>query len=179
MNILAFGASASATSINASLARFAASLVPRAQVEALDLRDFALPLYSEDLEREIGIPEAARAFFERIGGADGIVVSFAEHNGSYTAAWKNLFDWMSRIDRQVFQGRPAVYLATSPGPGGAGNVLAAAKGSARFFGADLKAAVSVPRFYEAFDRDAGRITDPAVLAQLTEAAEALAAPALA
>ncbi|SDW73752.1 NAD(P)H-dependent FMN reductase [Albimonas donghaensis] len=179
MKILAFGASTSARSINTSLARFAATLIPGAEVDLLDLRDHALPIFSEDLENEIGVPEAARAFFDKIGAADGVIVSFAEHNGAYTAAWKNLFDWASRIDPKVFQGKPAVFLATSPGPGGAASVLASAKGSARFFGADLKAAVSVASFHTVFDAETGRITDPAVVADLTEAADALAQRAFA
>ncbi|MGG7565818.1 NADPH-dependent FMN reductase [Rhodovulum sp. DZ06] len=174
MKILAFGASTSGASINRALAGFAASLVPGAEVELLDLRAFQPPLFSEDLEAEIGQPPAARAFLARIAAADALVVSFAEHNGSYTAAWKNLFDWASRIERKVFQDKPAVYLAASPGPGGGGSVLEAAKGSAGVFGADLRAAVSVARFHEVFDAGAGRVTDRAVLAQLTAAAGALA-----
>lgn len=179
MKILAFAASNSATSINKALAEFAATLVPLAEIEILDLRDFDLPLYSVDLETEIGIPPAAKRFLDRIGAADAIIVSFAEHNGSYIAAYKNLFDWASRLDQRVFQGKPALYLSTSPGPGGAASVLAQAKGSARFFGAELKAAVSVGSFHQVFDLTSGRVTDPAILAKLTEAAEALTLQAVA
>lgn len=173
MKILAFGASNSTTSINKALARFTASLVPGAEVEVLDLNDFDLPTYGEDLEKEIGQPAAAKAFFDKIGSVDGVIVSFAEHNGSYTAAYKNLFDWASRIDQKVYQNKPTVFLSTSPGPGGAGSVLASAKGSAQFFGVDLKAAVSVPSFYDAFDAETGRITAPRALAELTAAAKTL------
>ena len=103
-----------------------------------------------------------------------MIVSFAEHNGSYSAAYKNLFDWASRIDQKVFQNKPTIYLSTSPGPGGAGSVLSSAKGSARFFGVDLKASVSVANFHDVFDAQTGRITEPSALADLTAAAEALA-----
>ena len=174
MNILAFGASTSRASINKSLARFTATLVPHAEIDVLDLADYDLPIFSTDLEAEIGKPPAAQAFFDRIGAADGVIVSFAEHNGSYSAAYKNLFDWASRIDQKVFQNKPTVYLSTSPGAGGAGSVLALAKGSARFFGADLKAAVSVASFYDVFDPETGRITEPTALSALTVAAETLA-----
>ncbi|MEO9825135.1 MAG: NAD(P)H-dependent oxidoreductase [Paracoccaceae bacterium] len=174
MKILAFGASNSKTSINKALAQLTATLVPNADVEVLDLNDYALPIYSEDLEKEIRLPEAARKFFEKIGSADGVIVSFAEHNGTYSAAYKNLFDWASRIDQKVFQDKPTIYLSTSPGPGGAGSVLASAKGSAEFFGVDLRAAVSVRNFYDVFDTSSGRITDPGVLSELTAAAQSLA-----
>lgn len=174
MKILTFGASNSKNSINKALARFTATLVPGGEIEVLDLSDYDLPIFSEDLEKEIGQPPAAKKFFEKIGAADAVVVSFAEHNGSYAAAYKNLFDWASRIDQKVFQDKPTVYLSTSPGPGGAASVLASAKGSARFFGVDLKASVSVANFYEVFDAETGHITEPNALAELTAAAETLA-----
>jgi chromate reductase len=176
MKILTFGASHAKTSINKALARFTATLVPGAEIDVLDLSDYDLPIYSEDLEKQIGHPPAAKAFFEKIGSADGVIVSFAEHNGSSAATYKNLFDWASRIDQKVFQNKPTVYLATSPGPGGAASVLAAAKSSALFFGVDLKAAVSVPSFYDVFDAKTGRIEDPNALADLIAAAETLAPP---
>ena len=87
------------------------------------------------------------------------VISYAEHNGSYTAAYKNLFDWMSRITRGVFQDRPTLLLSTSPGPGGAANVLAAAKNSAPHFAADVRAAVSVPSFHHNFDLESNLVSD--------------------
>ena len=74
---------------------------------------------SEDREAELGKPELAQQFFDKLGRGDAIMISFAEHNGSYTAAYKNLFDWTSRIDQKVFQNKPMILLATSPGPGGA------------------------------------------------------------
>ncbi|MBR9862905.1 MAG: NAD(P)H-dependent oxidoreductase [Rhodobacteraceae bacterium] len=169
MKIVAFGASTSSTSINKSLAAFAASLAKGAEVEILDLNDFEIPLFSEDAEMKLGQPQAAQEFLNKIKSADGVIVSFAEHNGSYTAAYKNLFDWASRIDQKVYQDKPTVFLATSPGAGGAGSVLAAAKASAPFFGVDLKAAVSVKSFYQAFDAETQSITDPVARAELESA----------
>ena len=153
MKLLAFAASSSSTSINKQLARYAASLVEGADIEILDLNDFEMPIFSEDKEREIGQPEQAKNFFAKLGQADAIIISFAEHNGSYTSAYKNIFDWTSRIDQKLFQNKAMVLLATSPGPGGAASVLAAAKGSAPYFAGDVKATLSVPSFYENFDSD--------------------------
>jgi chromate reductase len=50
-----------------------------------------------------------------------------------------------------------VLLATSPGPGGAATVLAAAVGSAPFFDGEVKAHLSIPSFYENFDVDKGQL----------------------
>jgi chromate reductase len=50
-----------------------------------------------------------------------------------------------------------VLLATSPGPGGAATVLAAAVGSAPFFDGEVKAHLSIPSFYDNFDVDKGQL----------------------
>ncbi len=86
MKVLAFAASNSRQSINRTLAAYAAGLIDNATVEVLDINDYEMPIYSEDREKELGQPEQARNFFKKIGEADAIVVSYAEHNGSYTAA---------------------------------------------------------------------------------------------
>ncbi|MCG6201047.1 NADPH-dependent FMN reductase [Psychromonas antarctica] len=159
MKVLAFAATSSKNSINKQLANYAAKQIEGALVELIDLNDYEMPLFSEDREKELGHPELAKAFYQKLGEADVIVISFAEHNGSYSAAYKNLFDWTSRINTKVFQNKPVIMLATSPGPGGAATVLAAAKGSAPYFGADLKGAISVPSFYDNFDVENGRLTN--------------------
>ena len=167
MKILAFAASSSRKSINKALVTYAAnllqdSIVEDAEVEIIDINDFEMPIYSVDREEEGGIPQEAHQFFNKIGDADALVIAYAEHNGFYTAAYKNLFDWTSRINREVYQGKPMVILASSPGPGGAGNVLATAKSSAPFYAADIKGDLSVPNFYKNFDVDNGRITNQEV-----------------
>lgn len=159
MKILAFGASNSSTSINKALAAYAASLVKDASVEVLDLNDFEIPMFSEDREKEIGQPKLAKNFLAKIKCADAVIVSFAEHNGTYSVAYKNLFDWASRITRDVFQNKPVVFLATSPGPGGAQSVLKVATDSARFFAADVRSSLSIPSFYDNFDISTQQLTN--------------------
>jgi len=153
MKLLTFAASSSSQSINKQLAIHAASLVEDAEIEVLDINDYEMPIFSSDREQELGQPEQAKQFYAKLGEADAIIISFAEHNGSYTAAYKNLFDWTSRIDMKVFQNKPMVFLATSPGPGGAATVLNAAVNSAPYFAADVKAHLSIPSFYDNFDME--------------------------
>ena len=110
MKILAFAASTSRGSINRALVEHAAKrllseFLPNASIELLDLNDYEMPIYSIDREREFGIPAKAGEFFSKIGAADALLVSFAEHNGFVTAAWKNAFDWMSRIENQGLAGK--------------------------------------------------------------------------
>jgi chromate reductase len=176
MNILAFAASSNTRSINEKLASYVAHLIEGGSVEVLNIDDYEMPLFSEDRERQLGQPYQARAFFQKIGAADAIIVSFAEHNGSYTAAYKNLFDWTSRIDTRVFQSKPMIYLSASPGPGGAANVLAAAVESAPHFGADIRASLSVPRFHDNFDLEANMMINADIQAQLWQAVQRLQLP---
>ncbi|MFC1536769.1 NADPH-dependent FMN reductase [Pseudomonadota bacterium] len=173
MKIIAFGASTSKESINKIMASYAANLIDGAQVELLDLNDFEVPLFSQDKETEIGQPQPAKDFLAKLESADAIVISFAEHNGSYTAAYKSLFDWCSRINQKVFQQKPAIFLSTSPGPGGAASVLASAVNSAPFFGADVKGSLSIPSFYENFDVVNHELIDQSIKMQLVDTVESL------
>lgn len=175
MRILAFAASNSRKSINKQLARYAGSLIENAEVELLDINNYEMPIYSADREEESGIPQLAHDFYAKIGGADALVISYAEHNGSYTAAYKNLYDWTSRIEMKVYQNKSMVMLATSPGPGGAKTVLAAATTSAPYFGGDLKGSLSVPSFFSNFDAETGVVSNPEIQADLKSLMTKLAA----
>jgi len=166
MKVLAFGTSNSRHSINQSLAQYAAGLLPGAEVETLDINDYEMPIFSIEREQTLGQPDQARAFLQRISKVDALIVSFAEHNGNLTAAYKNLFDWSSRIDTKVYQGKPVVFLATSPGKGGAATALKIAVDSAPYFGADLRGSFSVPDFTNNFNSDRQDMTNTKMHAAL-------------
>ena len=173
MKLIAFAASNSKKSINKQLVTYAASLLETPDVEVLDLNDYELPLFSVDKEQELGQPQLAQDFFAKIGTCDALIISFAEHNGSYTAAYKNLFDWRSRINQKIFQNKPIVLLSTSPGAGGAANVLAAAVNSAPHFNGELKASLSIPGFYQNFDVEQGCLINQELNSQLIAAVNSL------
>lgn len=169
MRVLAFAASNSSKSINRNLVEYAASFLENCEIDTLDIHDFEMPIYRADREETDGIPQLAHDFLARIGEADALLVSFAEHNGSYSAAFKNLFDWCSRIGRDVWQGKPMVLLSTSPGPGGAARVLAAAETAAPHFGGEVKASFSVPSFFDNFDMESNHLKDDALKTELAGA----------
>jgi len=168
MKILAFAATSSSKSINRQLVNYATSLVDPDEndIEILDLNDYELPLFSEDREAELGQPQLARDFIDKIANSEAIVISFAEHNGSYTVAYKNIFDWASRITMKVFQGKRMVMLATSPGPGGASNVLRSAVESSGYFDGKVVGKLSVPSFYEKFDSASAVLRDESLQSEL-------------
>ena len=168
MKLLAFGASTSSASINRKFANYAANQVAGAEVTDLDLRSYALPIYSSDEEELNGSPADAQKFLETIRAHDAIVVSMAEHNGSYAAAFKNLYDWTSRIEQKLWSDRPMLLLATSPGGRGGATVLAAAEATFSRMGARSVTTFSLPSFYENFDAEKG-VTDEGLAADLAAA----------
>ncbi|MES9990330.1 MAG: NAD(P)H-dependent oxidoreductase [Candidatus Thiodiazotropha sp.] len=173
MKLLAFAASSSKRSINKHLVTYAASLLDGAETEVLDLNDYELPLFSVDREEQLGQPQPAKDFLAKIEACDALIISFAEHNGSYTAAYKNLFDWCSRINKKVYHEKPVVLLSASPGAGGGASVLSLAIASAPFFGASVKASLSIPNFHQNFDLQSGVLTNQDLNAKLVEAVACL------
>lgn len=151
--IIAFAGTNSKQSINKQLATYAANQLKDAEVSTLDLNDFELPLYGIDLEMESGIPENAHRFLETIKSSDGIVLSLAEHNGVYSAVFKNLIDWMSRIENKLFANTPMLLMATSPGGRGGMTVLELGKTTLPFMGANIVADFSLPSFGQNFSDD--------------------------
>ena len=151
--IVAIGASNSKTSINKELAIYAASKVTNSETVVADLNDFDLPLYGIDHETEHGVPENAIRLSDLLESADGLVISLAEHNGSYTTAFKNAYDWLSRINKQVWKNKPMLLLSTSPGSRGGASVLGAAKAGFPHMGGNIIADFSLPSFHENFSSE--------------------------
>lgn len=161
MKILAFAASNSRNSVNRKLATHAAELARArgAEIEMIDLNDYEMPIYSIDRELEGGIPSAAHDFLAEIGEADALIISFAEHNGNYSAAFKNIFDWASRVRMDVYQGKDMLLLATSPGAGGGQHVLNIAGSASPHFGGKVLGTLGIPSFGENFDEAKGELTN--------------------
>lgn len=153
--ILAFGASNSSKSINRQLATWASLQLDGAEIDLIDLNDFEMPLYGIDKENESGIPEEAMRFKKLIQECDGILISFAEHNGSYTAAFKNLFDWTSRVEKAMWNHKPMFLMATSPGKRGAKSVLSVAVNDFPRRSGQVVADFSLPSFGENFSVEEG------------------------
>ncbi|WP_027136515.1 NADPH-dependent FMN reductase [Gaetbulibacter saemankumensis] len=168
-NIIAFAGSNSTDSINKQLVTYGASLLESVEVELLDLNNFELPLFGVDYEREQGIPKEAYKFLEYIKNSNGILLSLAEHNGAYTAAFKNLLDWMSRIESKTFYGKPMLLLATSTGKRGGASVLEIAKSRFPYHNAEITDVFSLPSFGDNFKN--GKIVNEEFDAQLKEAVE--------
>ena len=150
--VIAFAGSNSSTSINKRLATYAASLLDKneIEIEILDLNDYDLPMFGVDLEKKIGSPDNAGKFLEKIRTSDGVIVSLAEHNGAYSAVFKNLYDWMSRIEKNLWYDKPMLLMAASTGGRGGASVLEIAEGKFPRMGAKIVASYSFPSFNDNF-----------------------------
>lgn len=64
-------------------------------VEDIDLRDYPMPIFDEDLEAA-ATPEAASRLAQKFAAADIVVMVSPEYNSGVTALLKNSIDWVSR-----------------------------------------------------------------------------------
>lgn len=166
--ILALAGSTRTASYNKALARAAARAAEAAGASAtyIDLRDFPLPLYDEDLERAEGLPEAAKQLRAVFFAHDGLILASPEYNGGYSAVLKNAIDWLSRRQGEeaplrAFAGKPVLLLAASPGVLGGVRVLAqlrALLGGIQMI--VLPEQKALPKAGEAFDEQ-GELVDAA------------------
>lgn len=159
--IVALGASNSKKSINKKLATFAAHQVVNGEVTILDLNDYEMPIYGIDKELESGIPQLAVDFKAQLKAADGIIISFAEHNGAYSTAFKNIMDWVSRIkdETTTWAEKPMFLLATSPGGRGGSTVLDIAANKFKWMNKNRIVHFSLPFFGKNFTDDQGIINE--------------------
>lgn len=179
--ILAFAGSTRADSYNKKLARIAADGAREAgaEVTLIDLRDYPLPLFDEDLERDQGPPDPAlalkRLFFEH----SGLLISSPEYNSSISAVLKNAIDWVSRPlpgERAFapFAGKVAALVSASPGSlGGLRGLvhLRSILGNLKII--VLPEQVAVPGADRAFD-PAGQLIDQARGQQVRDVGKKLA-----
>ena len=142
-------------------------MVNNVDVNVLDLNNFELPLYGIDYEIEHGIPGNAHKFLDLIKSSNGIVLSLAEHNGSYSVAFKNIFDWMSRIESNLWNDKPMLLMTTAPGGRGGMTVMNIAKEKFPFMGGNIVSNFSLPFFAKNFSE--GEIIDEEFDNQLKEA----------
>ncbi len=165
--ILAFAGSTRKDSYNKRLVQIAASGAKSAgaEISVIDLRDFGLPLFDEDLEREQGTPEVATRLKALMVEHDGFLISSPEYNSSITAVLKNAIDWASRPvpgepPLAAFRGKAALILSASPGALGGLRGLVHLRAILGNLGVVvLPDQVAVSKAFEAF-LDDGSLKDP-------------------
>ncbi|MDB4292213.1 NAD(P)H-dependent oxidoreductase [Maribacter sp.] len=164
--IIALGGSNSKHSINKTLAVYVASQLEDVEVVVVDLNDYDIPLYGIDIENTDGIPKDVTRLNDLLVSADGVVISLAEHNGSYAAAFKSVYDWLSRIDTNVWKNTPMFLMAASPGGRGGATVLQAAMTTFPRMGATIVTSFSLQAFHTNFTENG--MSDAALNADLKQ-----------
>jgi NAD(P)H-dependent FMN reductase len=151
--ILTIGGSNSKTSISKQLAEYAADMISNVEIIKIDLNNYPLPLFSVDAEEKNGFSAELLELNALLDKADGFIVGLAEHNGAYSAVFKNMFDWLSRVDSMVWRNKPLLLMSTSPGARGGKTVLEIAQGRFPFHGAQITGTFSLPNFDDNFKEE--------------------------
>jgi len=157
--LIAFAGSNSSTSINYELVKYTVSLIDDFDIQLLNMAHMHFPVFSEDLEREEGYKDSLVELKDDILEADGLILSVNEHNGNPSAYFKNLIDWLSRVDRKFLMEKPVFLLGTSNGAKGAKSSIEVTEKLLPRFGAVVEAAFSLPNFKENFSVKKGIISD--------------------
>lgn len=120
--ILAFAGSTRKESVNKRLAKIALHAAEKADAETtfIDLSDYDMPLYSDDLLSEHGMPDSVIAFKDMLKSHNGFLITSPEYNGSLTGVLKNAIDWATvKADAEermaCWNGKIVGILAASPG----------------------------------------------------------------
>ena len=160
--IIALAGSLRAQSFNKQLVEIAAEGAREQGVEVrvVDLADFPMPLFSEDLEAE-GVPAAVNDLKHLFAQSQGILLASPEYNGSISGVLKNALDWLSRPSKDAdigpaFAGKVAGIMATSPG--GLGGIRGLAHTRDVLFNLGVTVSpnqLAVPSAYQAFDGEGG------------------------
>ncbi len=151
--ILAFAGSNSSTSINLQLVRFTTSLLKEHDFQLLDMSYYPFPMYSEDEEKRNGFSNSLVELKETIDKVDGLLISVNEHNSNPSAYFKNLVDWLSRLERKFLVDKKIFLMSTSGGKRGGAGALEVTKSLLPRFGAEISATFSLPSYYENFNDD--------------------------
>ena len=183
--ILAFAGSLRSGSYNKKLAKVAAghAKAAGAEVTLIDLREFPLPVFDEDLEAKEGLHPNARKLKDLFLANQGLIISTPEYNSTYSAALKNAIDWISRPTKNpdgspeaplaCFDAKIVALYAASPGALGGIRVLP----ELRRVLANIKCTVlpdqlAVAKAHEQFDEQ-GNLKDPKMDAMAKDIASRL------
>ena len=164
--ILAFSGSARQDSFNQRLVAIAAEAArdAGADLTLINLADYPLPIFNEDLEAESGTPDAARQLVKLFVEHDGLLIACPEYNSSITPLLKNTIDWVSRKTGDhpplaAYRNKVATLMSASPGGLGGLRGLVHVRSILSSIGVIvLPRQIAVRRAFEAFAED-GRLLD--------------------
>ena len=175
LRILAFAGSTRQGSWNKKLLRIAVQAATSlgAQVTVIDLRDYPLPLFDQDLEQEKGLPSNGRKLKDLFLAHDAFLIASPEYNSSITGVLKNTIDWVSRPAAgekplACFSEKTAALISASPGGFGGMRSLIILRSLLGNIGVlVLPGQFALPKAHEAFNENEG-LKDPTQISALTQ-----------
>ncbi len=182
VKILAIGGSLRRGSFNKKLAKLAAAgaMKAGAQVTIVDLANYPLPLYNQDVEDESGLPENAKKLKKLFIDHDGFLFSSPEYNSSISGVFKNVIDWVSRPEDAdpapliAFKGKIASIMSASPSYlGGLRGLVTLRSILSNINVLVLPEQLTIPHANKAFN-ESGQLIDPAKLGKAMQMGERLA-----
>ncbi len=136
-------ASNSTTSINRQVANKVNELKT---INIIDIDGASIPIYSPELEAS-GFPSEILRIYKLISSESQIVIFSPEYNGFTTPYFKNIFDWLTRVEFKFLEEKEVVFVSVSPGQAGGASVRAFFENSLQFFGAKQVVTYGVGDYY--------------------------------
>ncbi|WP_368184794.1 NADPH-dependent FMN reductase [Aestuariibius sp. HNIBRBA575] len=113
--LLGISGSLRAASTNSLLVKEAARIF---DADHFDFADLNVPLYSGDIESDIGIPASVQRLADQIAAADAVIIATPEYNKSISGVLKNALDWVSRVDGNPWADKPVAVMSATAGRSG-------------------------------------------------------------
>lgn len=154
-SILSFAGSNSSTSVNYKLVKYTVSIINGHDIKLLNMVNFPFPMFSVDYEKENGYSNSLVEFKDYFVESQALILSVNEHNGNPSAYFKNVIDWLSRLDRNFLVDTKVLLMSTSPGKRGGIGAHDVIKNVLPRFGADIVSTFSLPSFNSNFDEEKG------------------------
>lgn len=134
MKSLIFAGSNASDSINQEVAQQLVNIVEDS--EYIDLRKLDIAMYNRDMETNgIGFPVDIIMLHKKIKEYDRLIICTPEYNGDFSSFFKNILDWISRIDYLFLADKEIELICASTGKLGGPSVRMKGKDILQFLGA--------------------------------------------
>ncbi|WOO87998.1 NADPH-dependent FMN reductase [Mollicutes bacterium LVI A0039] len=143
-------ASNSQTSINEKVAK---QVNERIDLNIIEINKEEIPMYSPEVEA-MGFPLEIQKIYDLLKDESKLIIFTPEYNGYTTPYFKNIFDWLSRINHDFLKGVEVKIITVTPGKMGGASVRKILSESLPFFGAINIETYGVTNYFIKLEEDA-------------------------
>lgn len=138
-------------SINRKLINYVSERFENTTVDLHSWLGFNIPIYSKEIEMINGVPQPIIELKNTIDQYKALIISVNEYNLSISSFFKNIIDWLSRVDPLFLDQKKVLVMSTSASEKGAVHALEYMKKVLPTLGAVSVESFSIPLFHENFD----------------------------